>query len=563
MKPAQKLKRFFKSYFWEILLFSTWGVYFVALFSRILTFEADGVWGGHQNVWSDWSLHIGMANIFATKPPSLWFAYHPMYAQGKMTYTFLTNLISGLLMRMGVPLTSAFIWPSIVYSLLFLWGLFVLIQRLTRSKPIAYTAITLFFFSAGLGFIHFIHDFIQKPSLRTLLEPPQQYGRIDEQGWYGSHFITSILSPQRSALLGMFFGVWAFNWVFEAMESKKPRSKAQQRLLFAAGFLCGLLPITHAHSLVVLAVILGGYCLYQYKRWREWLIFALTTVILGGALYGFFIAGGIQNPNFVSIVWGYSAHSFWGWVLFWLRVFGLATPMAAVCLFLARHRLNRPALFFSVGSFSIFAICNIVQFQPIQWDQTKLLIWSYLGFSILCAWGLHELWKWKNSWGAASKVAAGFLCFLLTFTGALDGLLLQETYRTRYQMIDRSHLELALQTRARTGPLERFLTDPAHNHWVMMFAARPIIMGFTAWVWNYGFNYRETELEVPIMFQGGPQAEALLRKYKVSYVVIGDGERYNYKPNEAYFAQNFPLFIGNENTRVYDVRRLQESNPHQ
>jgi len=50
-----------------VLLALTWGVYFIALFSRILEMKPDGIYGGHVNVWSDWSLHIGMVNIFAYK----------------------------------------------------------------------------------------------------------------------------------------------------------------------------------------------------------------------------------------------------------------------------------------------------------------------------------------------------------------------------------------------------------------------------------------------------------------------------------------------------------------
>ena len=207
---------------------------------------------------------------------------------------------------------------------------------------------------------------------------------------------------------------------------------------------------------------------------------------------------------------------------------------------------------------AVFAVCNIIQFQPIQWDQSKLMIWSYFGFSSLCAFGLSHLWLYKSRLlrPVATKSLAVVAIIILTFTGALDSLLLQQVSRTHYQMISRADIELAEQTAALTGPLERFLTSPAHNHWVMMFAARPIIMGFTAWVWNFGFSYQQTEQEIPIMFRGGPEAEVLLKKYKVSYIVMGDGERYNYHPNEEYFAKNFPLLISNEVTRVYDVRRL-------
>ena len=60
------------------------------LYSQMLIQKNDGLYAGHPYVWSDWALHIGMARIFATKDPSVWFATHPLYAGGKFTYGFLT-----------------------------------------------------------------------------------------------------------------------------------------------------------------------------------------------------------------------------------------------------------------------------------------------------------------------------------------------------------------------------------------------------------------------------------------------------------------------------------------
>src|SRR3990167_9504020 len=99
-----------------LALLCTWGAYFVFLFSKMIYFKPDGLWVGHQHVWSDWSLHIAIANIFAFKSPHLWFAYHPIYAGGKLTYPWLADFISGMCMRLHVSLPLAFIIPSIITS---------------------------------------------------------------------------------------------------------------------------------------------------------------------------------------------------------------------------------------------------------------------------------------------------------------------------------------------------------------------------------------------------------------------------------------------------------------
>ena len=110
-----------------LFLLITFGTYFILLFSRIITENKTGFYLGHEHVWSDWPLHIAITSTFAFKPMNTWFAYHPMYAGGKSTYPFLTDFISGMLMRIGFPLPLAIIIPSIIFSLLLIIGMYILL----------------------------------------------------------------------------------------------------------------------------------------------------------------------------------------------------------------------------------------------------------------------------------------------------------------------------------------------------------------------------------------------------------------------------------------------------
>lgn len=170
-----------------LFLFATWGVYFFILFGRIIKFKPDGLYAGHVNVWSDWSLHIAMAEIFAYKDPQYWFAYHPMYAGGKATYPFLANFISGMLMRAGFSLYFAFIVPSIICALLLILGMYVVFYLVLRSKKQAVFAISSFFLSSGLGVIKFLRAFSHNPQLDVLLHPNGdtfgEYSRLNEYQW--------------------------------------------------------------------------------------------------------------------------------------------------------------------------------------------------------------------------------------------------------------------------------------------------------------------------------------------------------------------------------------------
>jgi uncharacterized membrane protein len=81
-------------------------------------------------------------------------------------------------------------------------------------------------------------------------------------------------------------------------------------------------------------------------------------------------------------------------------------------------------------------------------------------------------------------------------------------------------------------------------------------MGYTAWVMNYGFPYQQRWEDMNIMYAGGPETNVLLKKYNISYVVIGSGEIYNFHAKENYFSSNFPLAFQDSSYRIYDVRKL-------
>ena len=90
----------------------------------------------------------------------------------------------------------------------------------------------------------------------------------------------------------------------------------------------------------------------------------------------------------------------------------------------------------------------------------------------------------------------------------------------------------------------------------MIWGLRPILLGYTAWALNYGFNYQQRELDMRVMFLGGLETEELLKKYQISYVVIGPTEIYDLNANEDYFSLSFPVTFQNQNYRIYDTRSI-------
>lgn len=534
-----------------LLLLLTFGLYFLTLFPRAIMVDKAGIYLGHEHVWSDWPLHISIMSVFAYKPIDTWFAYHPMYSGGKFTYPFLTDFISGMLMRTGFSLSLSIIIPSIAFSLMLIIGMYALLFQLFNSKKIAVIAICIFFLSSGPGFINFIKDFLAHPTLSMFLYPPLHYSRIDHYDWYSGNAIVGFLLPQRAFLLGMTISIWVMaglTWILQ----KSQHIKRTKIILVALGLMAGLLPIVHIHSFIVVVIVTGLMCFVSLKHWKLLLFYIFPAAILSSIFYLIFISGGIQLDNFIKWFPGWAASdSIVGWLVMWLSLWGLTLPVSVIGLFFVRQEkiLSKSWI---LGFIIVFVAANLILFQPIHWDNSKLFMWSYFAFSTLCAIVLVKLSR--KTFAGTFIALAIFLS--LTLTGVLELIRLQAIDRNQLQLSAIDDINLGIQVRNETNPLSVFLTDTSTNHFVMVWGTRSIVMGFKPWVVNFGFPDTKRSQDMRTMFSGENLSLPLLQQYKISYVVIGPGEKYGFNANESFYEKNFPVAFANQSYRIYDVRSV-------
>ena len=546
-----------------IFLVLTWGVYFSALFLRILQMTPEGIYGGHVNVWADWSIHIGMVNLFAYKSPSDWFAYHPLYAEGRFTYPFLTNLLSGLLVRCGVPLVSAMTIPSIVFCLSLLAGLYLFVYTLVRSRRQAVLLVFLFLLSSGPGVIRYAQDLITHFSWDSVWFPPKDYSRIDDRQWYAGNVIEGLLAPQRACLLGMATASWALYATFRGLELWSVNRGLGKKYWLLAGTLIGLLSFTHVHSLIAITPGLTLVLLYRTirspKTWRDLFYLGAPAVLGVSCYYVFFLRGGIQTSHFQSWSPGWMAEGgFKSWMTLWLRIWGIAIPFALFAYVRWVRKKDSASGFAKIfiGSFFLlFGLANLILFQPVAWDNSKVFFWCYMAFCVPIAVFLDDLARSKK---AEAVGAAALLLIAMTATGLMETYRLQWIQKNHLQMTSLDDIRLGEEIRKKAGPRDVFLTSTDHNQFIMMWGARPILLGFTPWVWNYGFDYDQAERDLKKIYLGDSEARKLIAKHHVRYVVIGSAERKNFHSNDAYFEKTYPLAFSNRNYRIYDVTSSRE-----
>ncbi len=128
----------------------------------------------------------------------------------------------------------------------------------------------------------------------------------------------------------------------------------------------------------------------------------------------------------------------------------------------------------------IFALCCIVSFAPWEWDNMKLMLWSWLVIA-------PYLWtKVIAKMNLAARVA---VCVVLFFSGAVS-LIGGLDARHGYALARRSELDTWKHALAGIPPEVRFACVPDYNH-PLLLLGRKVACGYEGHLWSHGLNYHQ------------------------------------------------------------------------
>lgn len=527
-----------------LVLAATWGVLNAWLQINALQIRDDGIWAGHLNIWSDWPLHVAMATGFADRAPAQWLSSHPMFAHGPLIYPFGVNFISGMLMRLGLGIDWAMTLPTFVAATLTPWLLYALFVMVLRSARWALVAVALFYLGAGLGGVSFLWDSLSNDRWADLAYPPLEVSRMDRYDWYSGNVLTGMLLPQRAYVFGFPFALASLLCLLLAVQNRVPRPRLWA---LGGGLLAGGMPLLHTHSFIALGWIGIAVALVYWRQWKIWSVYAAAAVVLGAVLMTLFLSNGEGLPHHLRWHPGFSApDGFLSWLLMWWQLWGLAIPMLLLGLWSLR-RDDALAWTLFGGGLLCFAFANLVLVQPNRWDNSKLFLWTYFCWAPLWALGLRMLWRR----GGVRSGAAVVLALALTVTGAVEVWRLARVDRGSYMISSAQDVAFAQAVRRQTAADAVFLTETSHNHPVMAWGGRSILLGFTGWIANLGFDYAPREADLRRMYAGAPETPELLRKYGIDYVYVGRGERVSQHANEAWYQAHYPIAFESGDIRVY------------
>jgi hypothetical protein len=236
-------------------------------------------------------------------------------------------------------------------------------------------------------------------------------------------------------------------------------------------------------------------------------------------------------------------------VWFWFVNTGLFIPLLVVCLAWRGSALALPrrvAMFYA-PFLLCFLIPNLVKMAPWIWDNIKVLFLWYIASAPLVAWFLARWWQRGSAW----RWLVPPVLAILIFAGCLD-VLRVVSEAGEYREFDAQGIAAASLISGQAAPRALVLHAPVHYSPVFLTGRRSLL-GYPGWIGSRGLNYSQREFDIQRIYSGAPEADDLLSRYGVDYVVIGPAEFARFPINEQFWSQH-AMLAQTGAYRIYQTR---------
>jgi len=546
--------------FYIVVAYVLWRV-----FDRAMIETPEGYATGVLNNFGDLPFHLSVITSFAhgnNFPPE-----DPTYSGVRFTYPFLTDFVSAIFVRCGASLRQSMFLENFVVAISFVGLLHRWALELVRDRLAAVVTPLLVFLSGGFGWVLLWDAWKRSDSglFGAFKLLPPSVTVIPETTWRWGNAVSTLLVPQRGMLLGLPLAVIVFTQWWTSEESgakgngktgkhKKPTkdrkenftsSTAQRFSLFpfspippslsrmiAAGVIAGLLPLVHAHSFIAVMAVGAVLALLQ-RRWRHWFaFFVCASVVALPQMWWSTHNSAVNAASFFDWQLGWdrgTENPVW----FWVKNTGLFIPLVVIAILWRGkdYLVSRRLLVYYLPFTICFIVPNFIKLAPWIWDNIKILFYWWLASAPLVALLLARLWQQRG----LRRILAVALFAGVTLAGALDVASIAMR-STAYGVFDAQGIAFAELIKRQTDPRSLIVHAPVHNH-PSFLTGRRSLMGYPGHIWTHGLEYAPREAEINRIYAGSTDAEALLRRYGVSYVVVGPLERHTANVNDQFFSR--------------------------
>jgi hypothetical protein len=601
--------------FKKILRFGYYLFFFVLFwffFERVMFETSRGIFtGGSQNL-GDLPFHLGA--IFGFSEGQNFPPQNPSFADARFSYPFIADFLSATLVKIGVDVKNAMFALNIswAFSLLVILERFVF--KFTNNRLAGKIAPVLLFFSGGLGFLWFAKDYLYGANsfFDFVRHLPRDY-TISEAGFRWGNSLTTLFITQRSLLFGMPLMLIVLQKIWEIFSEKKESDASATNFsafshfpfsIFFVGLLAGMLPLIHAHSLMVLFVVSAFLFALSFEKWRMWIAFGIGVAVVAVPELFFAMQGSAtKTTEFIGWHFGWNMPNEYfsnvstknlsssetvellrriisNFYLFWFKNTGFFIAILFLGILLTQRRKDAQRedidakkqntkgknetdgqlpnahyqLLFYLPFLFLFIVSNTMKLAPWEWDNIKVLIYWFVGSLPFAALAL----AWIYNRGKIFRVVAVCVIVGLTAAGAID-VWRVVSKQINYDVFSPDAIKIAEQIKRKTEPNALFLDAPTYNTAVVL-SGRRSLMRYPGHLSSHGIEYGPREADLKRIYQGSATADILLKKYNIEYVLLSPEIRAyaedagnGFELNEKYF-QKFQPIAENGEYKIYKVK---------
>lgn len=474
-----------------------------------------------DNNLGDLSLHLTYINNLANGVP--FWPDSPIFAGDKTRYPLGMDLFNSLLDLMGMDICHGLVCVGLIGSLitgaaLWRWG---------RGFALAG-----FLFNGGLaGF-----EILRKLHL------------ADYQAAVAWKSIPlAMLVTQRGLLYAIPAGLMLL-WSWRTRYFSNREEDAEKPLPFWIELLLySTMPLFHLHTFIFLSLLLG--CWFAMTAFTGDLKTGFSIIklvacalipatLLTGLITDFFKSGSVihlVSANSSSWDWDYNEQpqfaawaqqaglpSFFGHVAGWLVNYGAFPILVAALVWKLRRAIREPALFraaaFVFPAVLIFIFACVVMLAPWDWDNNKLMIWSY--FALLPFLWEQLVAKWP-------RVARDAICFVLFFSGFVSLIGGLDNRHTGYDLADCGTLDEVADATRTIPATAVFAGTPTYNH-PLLLNGRNMVMGYAGHLMSQGVKYEPQEQLLTSLLNGDDDWRKTAAQIHAQYIFWSVREEEDY-----------------------------------
>ncbi|EFB75756.1 hypothetical protein [Subdoligranulum variabile] len=507
----------------------------------------DGTLHTGQSCYGDLPMHLGFIEYIAQSgqfPP----AYPLLGGDHRFGYPFLCETVSSVFRVLGADQRTAYLLPMLP-AVFAVFGMFwQLARRVLGSVAKASLAFYLFFLGSGFGFAYFLGSPEDFQSIFTgFYTTPTNY-TVKNIVWVNP--IVDLMIPQRATLFGWSLLLPALHLLWRFCYEE------ERRLWLPLAFLVLPLPLTHTHSalaLVLVCLVGGAYTLLHAPHTRvvllpwgglallcgvAWLAQMLPTVL----------AQSVDGQNMLRLHFNWVNNTGDGTLkdnYFWFYIKNIG--IVYLLLIPAWFHASRKQRWFYGGGLLIWALAEIVVFQPNTYDNNKLLyVWHMLGCLLVAQLIVDFLASLRRVW--ARLAAACVVCFLGMFGSVLT---IGREVVSDYQHWSADEIALAAFVSQNAESDALFLTSDRHTAPVFALAGRRILCGSGSYVYYHGMDYASEYHAMHTLYEAPD--EATLSAWGIDYVVFDPSVTSEFSADENWYAACYPLWYDNDSCRVYKI----------